>query len=218
MQSGFERAGSRQAVSIDIVFFVRISRQIKKLLRAVGRGDQLEIAREGSAFNAAEAVVEGNQQVARERFTEDGGLWRLRSQQAVTGKGTGLVPKRLENRGQQIDMAHQIVPHVGVSHPGILDDQRHVHLFLVNGAAVPHQPFLAKGLGKGRTVTVNFESSYDWKGEQWTVPFNLGYSKVSKIGKQLVSYQGGIRYYFEAPEGGPEWGLRLTFTLLYPKR
>jgi len=80
------------------------------------------------------------------------------------------------------------------------------------------QPFLSKGLGKGRTVTVNFESTYNWDSEQWTVPLNVGYSKVSRIGKQLVSYQGGVRYYVETPDGGPEWGLRFVFTLLYPKK
>lgn len=79
------------------------------------------------------------------------------------------------------------------------------------------QPFLATGLGQGRTFSVNFEASYDWKGQQWTVPFNVGYSKVGKIGSQLVSYQAGARYYFEAPDNGAEWGLRFTFTLLFPK-
>ncbi|AKC85890.1 hypothetical protein WQ53_03055 [Pseudoxanthomonas suwonensis] len=79
------------------------------------------------------------------------------------------------------------------------------------------QPFLSRGLGQGRTVTVNFESSYNWEGEQWTVPVNVGYSKVSKIGGQLVSYYGGARYYLDAPDGGPDWGLRFVFTLLYPK-
>lgn len=80
------------------------------------------------------------------------------------------------------------------------------------------QPFVAKGLGKGRTISVALESTYDWEGEQWTVPLNLGYSKVSRIGKQLVSYQGGVRYYLEAPDAGAEWGVRFTFTLLYPKK
>jgi hypothetical protein len=80
------------------------------------------------------------------------------------------------------------------------------------------QPFLAKSLGKGRTVSASLESTYDWNDEQWTVPFNIGYSKVSRVGKQLVSYQGGVRYYIEAPDNGAEWGLRFTFTLLYPKK
>ena len=79
------------------------------------------------------------------------------------------------------------------------------------------QPFLAKAIGKGQTVTVNFESSYDWEAGQWTVPLNLTYSKVGKIGKRLVSYGGGFRYYFDAPDNGPNWGVRFVFTLLYPK-
>lgn len=80
------------------------------------------------------------------------------------------------------------------------------------------QPFLAKSLGKGRTLSFGVESTYDWKAEQWNVPLNVGYSKVSRIGKQLVSYQGGVRYYVQAPDNGAEWGLRFTFTLLYPKK
>jgi hypothetical protein len=80
------------------------------------------------------------------------------------------------------------------------------------------QPFLSRSLGQGRTLSVSLESSYDWKGRQWTVPINLGYSKVSRIGKQLVSYQGGVRYYLEAPDSAAEWGLRFTFTLLFPKK
>lgn len=80
------------------------------------------------------------------------------------------------------------------------------------------QPFLAKGLGKGRTVNVALESTYNWETRQWTVPLNIGYSKVTRIGKQLVSFQGGVRYYVEKPQSGPNWGLRFTVTLLYPKK
>ena len=79
------------------------------------------------------------------------------------------------------------------------------------------QPFLSKALGQGRTVSVNFESSYDWKGSQWSVPLNIGYSKVARIGSQMVSWQGGVRYWVETPKGGPEWGLRGTLTLLFPR-
>lgn len=79
------------------------------------------------------------------------------------------------------------------------------------------QPFVTKGIGQGRTVGANFESTYDWEAHQWTLPLNLFYSKVSKIGGQLVSYQGGVRAYLDKPAGGPEWGLRFTFTLLFPK-
>lgn len=79
------------------------------------------------------------------------------------------------------------------------------------------QPFLTKAIGQGRTITLNAESTYDWEREQWTIPINLGYSKVSKLGSQLVSWQGGVRYYLETPDAGPDWGLRFTFTMLFPK-
>lgn len=80
------------------------------------------------------------------------------------------------------------------------------------------QPFVAKALGQGRTVTVNLESTYDWKGDQWTVPINLSYSKVGRIGKQMVSYGAGVRYYIDAPDNGAQWGVRFIFTLLYPRK
>lgn len=79
------------------------------------------------------------------------------------------------------------------------------------------QPFLAKAFTGGRTVAVNIESTYDWKASQWTVPLNLQYSKVSKLGSQMISYQGGVRAYLEGPRGGPDWGVRFSVTLLYPR-
>jgi hypothetical protein len=79
------------------------------------------------------------------------------------------------------------------------------------------QPFLSKGLGQGMTATLNLEASYDWNRSQWTVPTNFSISKVTKLGDRLISLAGGVRYYFESPAGGPNWGLRLTVTLLFPR-
>jgi hypothetical protein len=79
------------------------------------------------------------------------------------------------------------------------------------------QPFLSKGIGQGRTLTVNSESTYDWERKQWTIPVNFMYAKVTKFGNQLVSLQGGVRLYLDAPSGGPDWGLRFVVTLLYPR-
>ena len=79
------------------------------------------------------------------------------------------------------------------------------------------QPFVSKALGKGRTITFNTESSYNWEDSQWTVPLNLQYTVVKRWGKQLVSFGGGGRVFLETPDGGPDWGLRLIVTLLYPR-
>lgn len=80
------------------------------------------------------------------------------------------------------------------------------------------EPFVAKSLGQGRSVSVSLGSTYDWEGSQWTVPINIGYSKVSRIGSQMVSYQGGVRYYIEGPDNAADWGVRFTLTLLYPRK
>ncbi len=79
------------------------------------------------------------------------------------------------------------------------------------------QPFLAKQFPGGRTLSFNLESSYDWKGEKWNVPLNVGYAKVTRWGGQMLSLQGGVRYFFETPGDGPDWGVRFTITLLYPE-
>lgn len=79
------------------------------------------------------------------------------------------------------------------------------------------QPFLAKQLPGGRTLSFNLESSYDWKSEKWNVPINIGYSKVTRWGGQMLSLAGGVRYFVETPGDGPDWGVRFTLTLLYPE-
>lgn len=79
------------------------------------------------------------------------------------------------------------------------------------------QPFLARNFPGGRTLTVNFESSYNWETDQATVPFNVTYAKVTRVGDQLISLQGGVRVYLDSPPGGPDWGLRFGLTLLFPR-
>jgi hypothetical protein len=49
------------------------------------------------------------------------------------------------------------------------------------------------------------------------VPMIAAVSKLTSIGDQKVSFQLGGRYYADAPEGGPDWGLRFTATLLFTK-
>ncbi|MCL4180520.1 MAG: transporter, partial [Verrucomicrobia bacterium] len=79
------------------------------------------------------------------------------------------------------------------------------------------QPFVTYQLGQGRSVSFTSESTYDWENSQWTVPLILMYSKVAKIGSQMVSFSAGAKYYADKPDGGPDWGLRVAITLLFPK-
>lgn len=77
------------------------------------------------------------------------------------------------------------------------------------------QPFVVYALGKGQTVSLNTESTYDWTNDQWAVPVGLYYSKVTKIGEQMVSFSAGGKYWAAGPDGGPEWGIRASITLLF---
>ena len=80
------------------------------------------------------------------------------------------------------------------------------------------QPFVAYTTPTAWTYTVDTESTYDWKSKQWSVPFNLLVSKVTKIDSQLISVGGGVRYWVDGPDSGAHgWGLRLVVTLLFPK-
>lgn len=79
------------------------------------------------------------------------------------------------------------------------------------------QPFLAYTWPTATTITLNSESTYDWTGEQWTVPVNVILSQVLKFGNQPVQLFVGGRYYAESPVDGQEWGIRFGFTLLFPR-
>lgn len=80
------------------------------------------------------------------------------------------------------------------------------------------QPFLAYGLPGGITIGLNSESTYDWEGEEAAVPINLQMNKVSKVGSQMIQFGGGVRYWAQSSDAGPEgWGARLNLVLLFPK-
>jgi hypothetical protein len=80
------------------------------------------------------------------------------------------------------------------------------------------QPFIAYTTPTAWTLALNSESTYDWKAGEWSMPFNLMLSKLVHFGKQPVSFQGGIRYWADGPDAGPEgWGARFAVTFLFPK-
>jgi hypothetical protein len=66
-------------------------------------------------------------------------------------------------------------------------------------------------------ISVPIQSNYDWSNEQWNVPVNFIVSQLLKIGGQPVQLFAGARYHLETPDGGPEWGLRLGITFLFPQ-
>jgi hypothetical protein len=79
------------------------------------------------------------------------------------------------------------------------------------------QPFVSYITSTKTTFTINSETTYDWTGQQWSVPVNLVISQLFKVGSQPMQAFVGGRYYLEGPDGGPEWGLRAGLVLLFPK-
>jgi hypothetical protein len=79
------------------------------------------------------------------------------------------------------------------------------------------QPFVSYITPTKTTFSLNTETTYDWHNDQWIVPANLVVSQLFKIGDQPVQAFIGARYYVETPIGGPEWGVRLGMTFLFPK-
>ena len=81
------------------------------------------------------------------------------------------------------------------------------------------QPFMAYNTKSAWTFGLNAESSYNWTGEQWSVPIHITVSKLLKFGKQPVSLGGALRCWATSPSGGPQGcGFRLIGTLLFPAK
>jgi hypothetical protein len=82
------------------------------------------------------------------------------------------------------------------------------------------QPFLAYATPDGVTYSVNSETIYNSKassGNKWTVPINFSISKITRFGPFPFSVGGGLGWYAEAPNGGPDWQLRAQFALILPR-
>jgi len=79
------------------------------------------------------------------------------------------------------------------------------------------QPFFSYTTKTFTSLGANTESTYDWKTHAWIVPINVSLTQMLKIKGQPLSLKLGYLYYADAPEYGPEWGLRFTLTFLFPK-
>jgi len=79
------------------------------------------------------------------------------------------------------------------------------------------QPFFSHTTKSATTWSVNSETTYDWLGDTWLVPISASVTQLVMVGKQPVSIGPAVKYWLASPTGGPDWGLRLNVTLLFPK-
>ncbi len=80
-------------------------------------------------------------------------------------------------------------------------------------------PFVSHTSKSAFTYGVALDIVYDWKNERWTVPATVSVSQLTKVGGQLVSVGGAVRYYVATNDFSPH-GLagRVVVTLLFPKK
>lgn len=83
------------------------------------------------------------------------------------------------------------------------------------------QWFINYNIGGGWAVGTVPIVTANWKaesGEQWTVPWGLQVSKVSKIGQQPVNILLGYYYNSEHPTDGAERQVRFQINFMFPTR
>ena len=79
------------------------------------------------------------------------------------------------------------------------------------------QPFVSYITPKKLTYYLNTESTYNWDTKDWSVPINFGANQLMKMGNQIMQVGGGLRYWAESSEMGPEgWGVRLNIIFVFP--
>ncbi len=82
------------------------------------------------------------------------------------------------------------------------------------------QPFLAYNTKTLWTITLQSETTANWKAEddKWTVPINLLFAKLSSFGPFPASYQFGAGVFAAHPDTGPKWKIRAAIVILLPRR
>lgn len=135
-------------------------------------------------------------------------LWPTGTHPLIRSEQFGLGPTALALRQQGGWTYGVLANHIW----GVTESDDHPD---VNSTFI--QPFLSHTWPSATSLTINMENTYDWTSEEWTVPINLMVGQIVKIGGRPVQFTLGGRYYADAPDGGPEWGLRFVVTFLFPK-
>jgi hypothetical protein len=82
------------------------------------------------------------------------------------------------------------------------------------------QPVVAYTTRNGMTLSLSTEALADWNADdadRWAVPVTVAVSKLTRFATSPMSVQVGGGYYVAKPAHGPDWQLRTTFTLLFPR-
>lgn len=79
------------------------------------------------------------------------------------------------------------------------------------------QPFVNYTTKSATTFFLNTETNYDWNAGQASVPINAGVNQLFTISNQRIQVGGGVRYWVDSPDSGPEgFGMRFNLVFLFP--
>lgn len=70
----------------------------------------------------------------------------------------------------------------------------------------------------GTAIVLQSETVYEWRSDTWIVPLNLGVTQVVSPGPYFRMSFGLVgKWWPVSPDAGPDWGLRVITTLLFPE-
>ncbi|MBT4530125.1 MAG: transporter [Phycisphaerae bacterium] len=79
------------------------------------------------------------------------------------------------------------------------------------------QPFASYTTKDAWTFTAQTEMTYNWKTDEWSIPLEGTAAKMLSFGNQKVTIFGGLKYWVDSPDSGPQGlGFRFGITLLFP--
>lgn len=79
-------------------------------------------------------------------------------------------------------------------------------------------PVISYVFDTATSITVQSETVYEWQADRWTVPIGAGVAQVVSFTRFLrVSFGLQGRWWPVRAETGPDWGIRVVTTLLFPE-
>lgn len=79
------------------------------------------------------------------------------------------------------------------------------------------QPFITFANKSGASFSIASENTQSWNNDIFGGFTGAYYSKVLKVGKQMMQLGGGPKIYYGNNPLNPDWGIRASVILLFPK-
>lgn len=80
------------------------------------------------------------------------------------------------------------------------------------------QPFVSYTTPKATTLSLNLESTYNWKADDLALPVNFQVNQLIDVSGQKMQIGAGVRYWLDPAQGGPDdFGARVNLVFLFPK-